>query len=178
MNTQPFSQSDQFECFLSVWVFLYELCDCEYQSHCRHLNFRYRACFEEGVCRFTLERVCDMIRIHSQNTCCKHYFILAYFGCVWCTKDCETSVAVCEMSGNYQAGSFCARLRYFCNFRVLKTCIDNHLFSSGFNIVTLENYLELLSGDPFSFIIVMERNPNFGFTQFFAGTWLYVPKSF
>ena len=30
-------------------AFVYELCGCGFQSHCSHLNFRYRACFEQVV---------------------------------------------------------------------------------------------------------------------------------
>ena len=49
------------------WVFVYELRDCEFEFRCCHLNFRYRACFEQVVpwhsgnySRFTLIRVLDM----------------------------------------------------------------------------------------------------------------------
>ena len=31
------------------WVFVYELSGCGFKSTCRHLNFRYRACFGQGV---------------------------------------------------------------------------------------------------------------------------------
>ena len=31
------------------WVFVYELSGCGIESCCSHLNFRYRACFEQGV---------------------------------------------------------------------------------------------------------------------------------
>ena len=31
------------------WVFVYELDGCGFESRCSHLNFRYRACFEQGV---------------------------------------------------------------------------------------------------------------------------------
>ena len=40
-STQPFSQNG--------WVFLYELSGCGFKSCCSHLNFRYHACFEQGV---------------------------------------------------------------------------------------------------------------------------------
>ena len=47
----------------SNWVFTYELSGPTFESSCSHLNFRYRACFEQGVldiqanieCRFTLK---------------------------------------------------------------------------------------------------------------------------
>ena len=35
--------------WLNSWVFLYELSGCGFESLCNHLNFKYRACFEEGV---------------------------------------------------------------------------------------------------------------------------------
>ena len=31
------------------WVFIYELSGCEFESRCNHLNFRFHACFEQGV---------------------------------------------------------------------------------------------------------------------------------
>ena len=31
------------------WVFVYELSGCGFESSCRHLNFRFRGCFEQGV---------------------------------------------------------------------------------------------------------------------------------
>ena len=38
-----------FSFWLNGWVFVYELSGCGFQSHCSHLNFRFRACFEQGV---------------------------------------------------------------------------------------------------------------------------------
>ena len=35
--------------WLINWVFIYELSGCGFESSCRHLNFRDRACFEQGV---------------------------------------------------------------------------------------------------------------------------------
>ena len=34
---------------LNGWVFVYELSGCGFESHCSHLKFRIRACFEQGV---------------------------------------------------------------------------------------------------------------------------------
>ena len=34
---------------LNGWVFVYKLSDCGFQSRCSHLNFRFHACFEQGV---------------------------------------------------------------------------------------------------------------------------------
>ena len=31
------------------WVFVYELNSCGFESRCSHLNFRFCACFEQGV---------------------------------------------------------------------------------------------------------------------------------
>ena len=60
--------------WLNGWVFVYELSGCRFESWCGHLNFRYGACFEEGVpwhsgelqCRFTLKLVRDIIITYSQ----------------------------------------------------------------------------------------------------------------
>ena len=35
--------------WLNVWVFIHELSGCQFESCCSHLNFRYHACFEQGV---------------------------------------------------------------------------------------------------------------------------------
>ena len=35
--------------WLNGWVFIYELSGCGFKSRCNHLNFRFRACFEQGV---------------------------------------------------------------------------------------------------------------------------------
>ena len=35
--------------WLNVWVFVYELSACGFESRCCHLNFRYGACFEQRV---------------------------------------------------------------------------------------------------------------------------------
>ena len=35
--------------WLSGWVFVYELSGCGFESSYSHLNFRFRACFEQGV---------------------------------------------------------------------------------------------------------------------------------
>ena len=35
--------------WLGGWVFVYELSSCGFESHCCHLNFRYRTYFEQGV---------------------------------------------------------------------------------------------------------------------------------
>ena len=60
-----------------VWqnrlLFVCKLSGCGFESHCCHLNFRCRVCFEQGVpwhsgneCRFTLKRVRDMLITYSQ----------------------------------------------------------------------------------------------------------------
>ena len=35
--------------WLNGWVFVYELSGCGFESSCSHLNFRFRACFEQRV---------------------------------------------------------------------------------------------------------------------------------
>ena len=35
--------------WLNGWVFVYELSGSGFESSCCHLNFRFRACFEQGV---------------------------------------------------------------------------------------------------------------------------------
>ena len=68
--------------WLNSYVFVHELSGCGFDSRCGHLNFRYRACFEQEVTRhsgiqtfrhsldieyrFTLKRVRDRIRTYSQ----------------------------------------------------------------------------------------------------------------
>ena len=34
---------------INVWVFVYELSGCGFESHCSHLTFRYHACCKQGV---------------------------------------------------------------------------------------------------------------------------------
>ena len=55
---------------------VYKLGGCRFKSSCSHLNFRYPACFEEGVpwysgapkyCRFSLKYVADMIKTNGWN---------------------------------------------------------------------------------------------------------------
>ena len=54
-------------------MFVYELSGCGFETSCSHLNFRCRACFEQGVvdiqanidCGFTLKCVRDMITTYS-----------------------------------------------------------------------------------------------------------------
>ena len=72
---EPLNQSSiTWPVWLNSWVYLYELKGCGFESRCCHLNFRYRARFEQGVpdiqanieCRFTLKRVRDMIITYDQ----------------------------------------------------------------------------------------------------------------
>ena len=35
--------------WINGWVFVYELSDCGFQSSVSHLNFKFCACFEQGV---------------------------------------------------------------------------------------------------------------------------------
>ena len=36
--------------WLNGWVFIYEISGCGLKSCCSHSNFRFHACFEQGVC--------------------------------------------------------------------------------------------------------------------------------
>ena len=55
------------------WVFVLELSGCGFESHCNHLNFKYRSCFRQEFCdihatiecRFTLKYLHDMTRTYS-----------------------------------------------------------------------------------------------------------------
>ena len=54
-----------------IRIFVYELSACGFESSCSHLNFRFRACFEQGVqatieCGFTQECVRDMTRTYRE----------------------------------------------------------------------------------------------------------------
>ena len=40
---------NQNQYFLNQWVFVSELSGCGFASSCSHLNFRFYACFEQGV---------------------------------------------------------------------------------------------------------------------------------
>ena len=50
-NTDMYSQHSWiiWPVWLNGWMFVHKLSGCEFESHCCHLNFRYRACFEQGV---------------------------------------------------------------------------------------------------------------------------------
>ena len=77
-RTDKYSQhsSTIWPLWLNGWVFVFELSGCGVKSSCSHLNFKFRACFEQGVswhsgkatikCGFTLKRVRDVTRTYSQ----------------------------------------------------------------------------------------------------------------
>ena len=50
-RTDKYSQCSSiiWSVWLNGWVFVYEVIGCGLRSRCNHLNFRYRACFEQGV---------------------------------------------------------------------------------------------------------------------------------
>ena len=50
-HTDKYSQHSSiiWPVWLNGRVFVYKLSSCGFESRCSHLNFRYRACFEEGV---------------------------------------------------------------------------------------------------------------------------------
>ena len=47
-NTRTFRQPFMLV-WLNGWVFVYKLCGWGFESSCSHLNFRFRACFKQGV---------------------------------------------------------------------------------------------------------------------------------
>ena len=75
-RTDKFSQHSSiiWPVWLNGWVFVYELGGCGFESSCSHLNFRFRACFEQGVFWHSgnyrvwihSETRTDMIRTYSQ----------------------------------------------------------------------------------------------------------------
>ena len=60
--------------WLNYWVLVDEVSGCGIDSRCSHWNFRFPACFAQGVpliqatieCGFTLKHTRDMIRTYSQ----------------------------------------------------------------------------------------------------------------
>ena len=50
-RTDKYSQQSSiiWPVWLNGWVFVDELSGCGFESSCSHLNFRFRACFEQGV---------------------------------------------------------------------------------------------------------------------------------
>ena len=50
-RTDKYSQQISIICpvWLNGWVFIYELGGCGFESSCRHLNFKFCACFEQRV---------------------------------------------------------------------------------------------------------------------------------
>ena len=48
-TVQISTYNTQLTSWLSDWVFVCKLSDCEFESSCSHLNFRFRACLEQGV---------------------------------------------------------------------------------------------------------------------------------
>ena len=59
--------------WLNVWVFVYELSGCGFESRCSHSNFRYCTCFRKEFLDiqaiiefgFTLKHVTDMVRTYT-----------------------------------------------------------------------------------------------------------------
>ena len=65
-RTDKYSQHSSIICpvCLNGWVFVYKLSGCGFKSSCSQLNFKFRACFEQGVPWHSEEyRVC----IHSKR---------------------------------------------------------------------------------------------------------------
>ena len=108
--------------WLNVWVFVYELSGCGFESSCCHWNFRYCACFERGFpwhsgnyrieCRFTLKCVHDMIITSSQMQRTDKYsqhssIIWPIWVNVWMfvyeLSDCGFESSCCHLNFKYRA---------------------------------------------------------------------------
>ena len=65
-KTQSFGQTDQMveSVWPNGWVLFYQLSGSEFESSCSHLNFRLRACFEQGV---PWHSVNHSVWIHSET---------------------------------------------------------------------------------------------------------------
>ena len=111
--------------WLNSWVLVHELSGSGFKSSCRHLNFRFCACFEQGVpwlsgtieCGFTLKGVCDMTRTYSQMHCTDKYsehssIILASLAKWW-------SVCFHELSGSGFKSSFSQLLSLYMLWKLM-----------------------------------------------------------
>ena len=88
-RTDSYSQHSSiiWRTWLNDWVFVYELSSCGFKSSCSHVNFRFRACFKEGVPWHSgkyrvwiqsVKPVRDLIRTYSQWN-----MIIKVFAGVW-----------------------------------------------------------------------------------------------
>ena len=80
-NTQPFG-----------WVFVNELNGCGFESRCNHLNFRYRACFEQEV---PWHSDIYTVRMHSETR-------------TWHDKNIHSNTKVCKPE-NFVSDAVCAK---------------------------------------------------------------------
>ena len=49
VHKRTLNHLDNWTVGLNGWVFVYELNSCWFENSCSYLNFRFRACFEQGV---------------------------------------------------------------------------------------------------------------------------------
>ena len=97
--------------WLNGWVFVYELSVSGFESSCSHLNFRFRACFEQGVPWHS-----DIYRvwIHSET-------------CTWHGKNIQSQIKqfsffIMQTDCNgYRYHTFLAKAYYFPLMKVRKT---------------------------------------------------------
>ena len=57
---------------LTIWKQVYELSGCGFESRCCHLNFRYGACFKQGVLATLLNHLTSLAKwssVHSRTKC-------------------------------------------------------------------------------------------------------------
>ena len=92
--------------FRPVWVLVYELGGCGFNSRFCHVNFRYGACWKQArskefldrqtiECRFNLQLVCDRIITYSHAYYCLlllkmlfivNLFLRFFWNCKWWQK--------------------------------------------------------------------------------------------
>ena len=115
---------------MNGWVFGYKLSGCGFKSPSNHLNFRYRACFEQGVldikttveCGFTLKCIHDMIRTSSQSWS----EILSWNQ--YCFEEGVVFVGFCcNFSGCHVIYVTCSRISFFQQYFRKQICYNQKL---------------------------------------------------
>ena len=69
--------------WLNDWVFVYELSGCGFESSCSYLNFKFRACFKQGVpwhsCDFRVWIHFETRTCHNKNIKPVSFSVLSFF---------------------------------------------------------------------------------------------------
>ena len=72
---------------LNCWVFVYELSGCGFESSCSHLNFRFWACFKQGVPwhlgKYSVWIHYEMHTWHDKNIQSVRLFLFVIFPDIW-----------------------------------------------------------------------------------------------